>query len=77
MTSRLLARKLGEGTSASGCWPMRLAGVATKLRIRRGTTIPGDEPLGIEGLDCLARIVNEVLGFAVVWQRKGPLFASA
>jgi hypothetical protein len=47
MTSRLLARKLREGTSASGCWAMRPAGVATKLRIRRGTIIPGDEELGI------------------------------
>jgi hypothetical protein len=47
MTSRLLARKLREGASASGCWAMSLAGVATKLKIRKGTTIPGDEELGI------------------------------
>jgi hypothetical protein len=47
MTSRLPARKLREGTSASGCGAMRLAGVATKLRIRRGITTPGDEELGI------------------------------
>jgi hypothetical protein len=37
---------------------MRLAAVATKLRIRRGTTTPGDEELGMKGLDCLGRIVN-------------------